>query len=81
MKHRTADFIVIGAGIGGASIAYWLATRASVIVLERESQPGYHSTGRSAATFMTSYGPPQARALTCASLALSLIHISSPRDS
>lgn len=65
---RSADFIVIGAGIGGASIAYWLAPRAKVIVLERESQPGYHSTGRSAATFMESYGPAQVRALTRASL-------------
>ena len=68
MTQQTADFIVIGAGIGGASIAYWLSRRASVIVLERESQPGYHSTGRSAATFMESYGPEQVRALTRASL-------------
>jgi D-arginine dehydrogenase len=68
MKQGTADFIVIGAGIGGASTAYWLAARASVIVLERETQPGYHSTGRSAATFMESYGPAQVRALTRASL-------------
>lgn len=66
MKLR-ADFIVIGAGIGGASIAYWLAQRASVIVLERETQAGYHSTGRSAATYMESYGPEQVRALTRAS--------------
>jgi D-arginine dehydrogenase len=68
MNQRTADFIVIGAGIGGASTAYWLAARASVIVLERETQPGYHSTGRSAATYMESYGPAQVRALTRASL-------------
>jgi D-arginine dehydrogenase len=67
IAHNTADFLVIGAGIGGASIAYWLAPRASVILLEREAQPGYHSTGRSAATFMESYGPPQVRALTRAS--------------
>lgn len=68
MNHDTADFIVIGAGIGGASIAYWLSQRARVIVLEGESQPGYHSTGRSAALFMESYGPEQVRALTRASL-------------
>lgn len=68
MNHDTADFIVIGAGIGGASIAYWLSQRARVIVLEGESQPGYHSTGRSAALFMESYGPDQVRALTRASL-------------
>jgi D-arginine dehydrogenase len=35
--------------------------------LERESQPGYHSTGRSAALFIETYGPEQARALTRAS--------------
>lgn len=68
MSHETADFIVIGAGIGGASIAYWLAQRARVVVLEGEAHPGYHSTGRSAALFMESYGPPQVRALTRASL-------------
>ncbi|NGZ86178.1 NAD(P)/FAD-dependent oxidoreductase [Duganella aceris] len=68
MGHKTADFIVIGAGIGGASVAYWLSQQARVIVLEGEAQPGYHSTGRSAALFMESYGPAQVRALTRASL-------------
>lgn len=69
MVKTQADFLVIGAGIAGASIAYWLAPHARVVLLERESQPGYHSTGRSAALFMESYGPPQVRALTCASRA------------
>ena len=63
------DYLIIGAGIAGASIAYWLAPHGSVLLLERESQPGYHSTGRSAALYMESYGPPQVRALTCASRA------------
>jgi D-arginine dehydrogenase len=62
-----ADFIVIGAGIAGASVAYWLAPHARVVVLEREAQPGYHSTGRSAALFMETYGPQQVRVLTRAS--------------
>lgn len=65
----TFDFAVIGAGIAGASLAFQLAPRARVIVLERESQPGYHSTGRSAAMFMESYGTPAIRALTRASRA------------
>nr|BFD39554.1 FAD-dependent catabolic D-arginine dehydrogenase DauA [Pseudomonas sp. FFPRI_1] len=61
------DFVIIGAGIAGASLAYRLAGQASVLVLERESQPGYHSTGRSAAMFMEAYGTPQIQALTRAS--------------
>jgi D-arginine dehydrogenase len=64
-----ADYLIVGAGIAGASIAYWLAPHAKVILLEQESQPGYHSTGRSAALFLESYGPPQVRALTCGSRA------------
>ncbi len=53
-----ADFIVIGGGIAGASAAYELAARGSVVLLERESQPGYHTTGRSAAMFLETYGGP-----------------------
>lgn len=68
MTHQ-ADFIVIGGGIAGASVAYWLAPHGKVVLLERESQPGYHTTGRSAALFMESYGTPQVRALTLASRA------------
>ncbi|MCX7249267.1 MAG: FAD-dependent oxidoreductase [Burkholderiales bacterium] len=62
-----ADFLIIGGGIAGASVAYWLAPHGRVILLERESQAGYHSTGRSAAMFMESYGTPQVCALTRAS--------------
>jgi len=68
-NDSTADFLVVGAGIAGASAGAWLAERGSVVLLERESQPGYHSTGRSAALFMESYGTPQVRALTMASRA------------
>jgi D-arginine dehydrogenase len=64
-----ADFLVIGAGIAGASVAYHLAERARVIVLERESQPGYHTTGRSAAIYTETYGNRAIRALTSASRA------------
>jgi D-arginine dehydrogenase len=64
-----ADFIIVGAGIAGASIAYWLAPHGRVLVLEREEQPGYHTTGRSAALFSESYGTSQVRALTMASRA------------
>ncbi len=64
-----ADVIVIGGGIAGASIGYWLAPHVKTVLLERESQPGYHSTGRSAALFSESYGTQQVRALTLASRA------------
>ena len=61
------DFLILGAGIAGASTGYFLAPHARCVMLERESQPGYHSTGRSAAQFIASYGPPQVRALSRAS--------------
>ena len=61
------DVIVVGAGMAGASIAAEIAGRASVLVLEAESQPGYHSTGRSAAFWTESYGGPQVQPLTTAS--------------
>lgn len=64
-----ADIIVIGAGIAGASVAAHLSTHGDVILLESESQPGYHSTGRSAALFVLNYGPPSICALTRASRA------------
>lgn len=66
---ETADFLIVGGGIAAASVGFWLAPHGRVVLLERESQPGYHSTGRSAALFMESYGTPQVRALTLASRA------------
>lgn len=65
MSH--ADFIIIGGGIAGASTGFWLSQHGKVVVLERESHPAYHSTGRSAALFTAAYGTPQVRALTQAS--------------
>ncbi|MDP9526872.1 NAD(P)/FAD-dependent oxidoreductase [Pseudomonas protegens] len=62
-----ADFIIIGGGIAGASTGYWLSRHGRVIVLERESHPAYHSTGRSAALYTAAYGTAQVRALTLAS--------------
>ena len=61
-----ADIIVVGAGIAGASVARELSETASVILLEREAQVGYHSTGRSAAAYIPSYGwaNPALRLLT-----------------
>ena len=65
--------LIVGAGIAGASLAAQLAQAGRrVTLLEREAQPGYHSTGRSAAMFMESYGPPGVRALTRAGRAFYL---------
>jgi len=66
---RTADCIVIGAGIAGAAAGFFLSPHLKVLLVEQEAQPGFHSTGRSAALFMESYGTPQVRALTMASRA------------
>lgn len=66
---QTTDVLIIGAGMAGASAAYSLAAHAKVIVLERETQPGYHATGRSAAMYSETYGNAAVRALTTASRA------------
>jgi D-arginine dehydrogenase len=44
------DAIIIGCGIAGASLAYFLAERGmtDILILEREEHPGYHATGRAA---------------------------------
>jgi len=61
------DIAIIGAGMAGASLAAELAGAASVLILEAEAQPGYHSTGRSAAFWSESYGGPLIQPLTSAS--------------
>lgn len=57
------DFLVIGGGIAGASAGWALAAHGRTAVLERESAPGYHTTGRSAAQYTELYGSPAIRAL------------------
>ncbi len=64
MLRHGADIIVIGAGIGGASVASECADSADVVLLERESSAGYHATGRSAAYFAPAYGNAVVRAIT-----------------
>jgi D-arginine dehydrogenase len=63
---RECDFLIIGAGIAGASVGYWLAKDHKVVLLEREEQPGYHTTGRSIAVYTEAYGPHAIRALAIA---------------
>ena len=50
--------------MAGAAAAAHLAADRRVMLLERESQPGYHSTGRSAALFTETYGNRAIRILT-----------------
>jgi D-arginine dehydrogenase len=40
------DVIIVGGGIAGASAGFALADAAKVLLIERESQFGFHSTGR-----------------------------------
>jgi D-arginine dehydrogenase len=63
------DFAVIGGGIAGASVAAELAPHASVVLIEAEDVPGYHSTGRSAAFWHETLGGPLVQPLSKASLA------------
>lgn len=62
---------IIGAGIAGASAAYFLARQRGsgegLTLLEQESQPGYHTTGRSAAIYSEVYGNKVIRGLVRAS--------------
>lgn len=61
------DFLVIGGGVAGLSAAAALAELGRVTLLERESAPGYHSSGRSAAMWDGTYGLPSTVALNRAS--------------
>lgn len=67
MSATGRDAIIIGAGIAGASVAAQLSRDMRVAMLEGESQPGYHTTGRSAAIFSEIYGNAPIRALSRAS--------------
>ena len=61
------DIAIIGAGIAGASLGYFLESGARVLLLEAESAPGYHTTGRSAAFWVATYGGRFIEPLTSAS--------------
>jgi sarcosine oxidase, subunit beta len=55
---RSAEVVVIGAGVVGASVAYHLARMGCgpVLVLEREAAPGQGSTGRATGGFRAQFG-------------------------
>ena len=64
---QTSDVLVIGGGIAGVSLAYRLAADRTVRLIEREPTLAYHTTGRSAALYLESFGNAPIRALTVAS--------------
>lgn len=62
-----ADIAIVGAGMAGASLAAEIGDSARVVLIEAEDQPGYHSTGRSAAFWSETYGGSAVQPLTTAS--------------
>ncbi len=69
MNSNKIDFCIIGGGIAGLSIAAELSSRVKVVVLERENDLAYHTTGRSAALYSE---------LSAESTALSLSKLAKP---
>ncbi len=63
------DFLIIGGGIAGASVAARLSHLGTICLLEAEDALGYHASGRSAALFEPYYGAPSTVALNGASFA------------
>lgn len=79
---RSFDSVVVGGGIAGVSAAWALARRGQrVAVVERETSLAAHSTGRSAAQFLASYGGPANRLLSAASLPFLLAGAAGMADS
>lgn len=63
------DVLIVGGGIAGASLGAEIAPFRRVVLVESESQCGFHSTGRSAAFWLESYGGAVVAQLTTASRA------------
>lgn len=61
------DVVIVGGGIAGAGLGAEITRRMRVLIVEAESLCGYHSTGRSAAFWLESYGGPIVGQLTRAS--------------
>ncbi|MDG4895667.1 FAD-binding oxidoreductase [Mesorhizobium sp. WSM4976] len=68
MSEQT-EVIIIGGGMAGAGAAFEISRDRKVVLLERESHCGYHTTGRSAASFTENYGNGVIRRIVLASRA------------
>ena len=66
-SHCDFDVLIVGGGIAGASLGAEIAGKKRTLIVESESLCGYHSTGRSAAFWLESYGGPIVAQLTTAS--------------
>lgn len=66
---QAADVVVVGGGIAGLSVAARIAPHRRVVVLESESAPGYHASGRSVAFAHYGLGNEPVRTLTALSMA------------
>jgi len=66
---KVYEVAIIGGGIAGLSLAARCAAHGSTLVLEAESAPGYHSSGRSVAFAHYGLGGPSVKALTALSMA------------
>lgn len=64
---RKVDFLIVGAGIAGAGMAYRLAGHGDILVCDMEAQADYHTTGRSAAFYAETYGGEKVQSLTTCS--------------
>lgn len=63
---KAYDFIIVGAGFAGAASAYHLTRRgvSNILILEQESIPGFHSSGRNAAMMRQCVPDPDLARLT-----------------
>ena len=61
------DVVIVGGGIAGASLGAGIARAPRTLIIEAERHCGYHSTGRSAAFWLESYGGPTIAPLARAS--------------
>jgi len=61
------DMVIVGGGIAGASLGAEVAAKRRTLIIEAESHCGYHSTGRSAAFYLESYGGAEVAKLSIAS--------------
>jgi (S)-2-hydroxyglutarate dehydrogenase len=56
--HRSGDIVIVGAGVVGCALAWALTRRFnSVLVLEKESAPGVHASGRNSGVVHSGFNP------------------------